>query len=83
MKIYGVSGLLISAGLGLLVSSGPALAGNIVNVSDVRIGQHPDKTRVVIDLNRKIKATHETSKDGKSVFVHLPNLKWRARLSRV
>ncbi|MDP6173473.1 MAG: AMIN domain-containing protein, partial [Rhodospirillales bacterium] len=49
------------------------------SISDLRVGLHPDKTRVVLDLSQPVGYTHQVSQDGTAVFIDLAEVKWRAR----
>lgn len=47
-------------------------------VSGVRVGSHPKKTRVVLDLSGKADFTHKVSDDGKSVVFNFSQADWKA-----
>ena len=49
-----------------------------VAVSDVRIGVHADKTRIVLDVSRPVDFAYRVSETGRSVLVDLPGAVWRA-----
>lgn len=64
----------------LLPQASPAAA-----VRKVRIGQHGDKTRIVIDINRSLSPdanlAHLLFGDQRTVMVEIPNLSWASRFS--
>ena len=67
----------LAAGLYLsLVAAGAQAAP--ATVSDVRVGEHPDATRVVLDITQPTGATFDVSADGKTLLVALPEADWRA-----
>lgn len=47
-------------------------------VQQVRIGVHPDKTRLVLDMDGPAEFTHGNGGDGKSVTVDIKNVNWKA-----
>jgi N-acetylmuramoyl-L-alanine amidase len=57
---------------------GAAVAGAVV-VSDLRIGVHPEMTRVVLDLSAPVLFQVETQADPFRVVVDLPATDWRSR----
>lgn len=56
--------------------------GNAVNVKDVRFGNHPDKTRVVFDLNGSAGFDFNLSADKKTLTITLSGAGWDAVQSR-
>lgn len=55
---------------------------NGTEVTGIRIGVHPDKTRLVLDLDGAMKFTHETDASEGIATIHLPNAKsWSAKKS--
>jgi opacity protein-like surface antigen len=44
----------------------------------VRIGEHPGATRIVLDISQRTNATFDVSPDGRTLFVVLPDVDWRA-----
>ena len=67
----------LAAGLYLsLLATGAQAAP--VTVSDLRVGEHPDATRVVLDITQPTGATFDVSADGKTLLVVLPEAEWRA-----
>lgn len=63
--------------LGLVLAgvAGPAMA---LDVQGVRVGQHPDKTRLVIDLTDKADFRVSTLSGPPRLLVELPAFTWRA-----
>ncbi len=49
-----------------------------LTVSDVRVGKHPDKTRIVLDISKPTNLAYEVSGDGRAVFIDLPSVEWEA-----
>lgn len=58
----------------LLATMRPAGAAD---VSDVRIGVHPDKTRMVIELSDKVPYRFFTLQDPYRIVVDLPEVEWK------
>ena len=50
-------------------------------VKSVRIGEHPDKIRVVMDLSEKTDYRIEQSDEGLIVLIDLPYVSWQAPTS--
>jgi len=48
------------------------------DIKAVRIGDHMDKTRIVLDVTAKTEATSHIEKDGRQLVVDLPRLNWAA-----
>lgn len=48
------------------------------SVRGVRVGDHPDKTRVVLDLTAKAGFTASLSKGGKTLVIDIPGMDWSA-----
>ncbi len=46
-------------------------------VSQMRLGEHPDKTRLVLDLSGEVNYTTEIDSSGKFLTVELPHAGWR------
>ncbi len=59
----------------------PPVSGN-PEIYDVRIGQHSDKTRIVLDSNAKTSFSVDIDNDEKIMVVDLPNTKWSAVTSK-
>jgi hypothetical protein len=68
-------GAVICAGV-LSLSSGAWAAGAAVKA--VRIGEHPGKTRVVLDLSGPAQAQTAVSPDGLTLMIDLPGTAWKA-----
>ena len=47
-------------------------------VSDVRVGLHSDKTRIVLDISYPTNFRYHVSADGTAVFIDLPAVEWNA-----
>ena len=61
--------------LGIEVAANQTATATITNV---RVGKHSDKTRVVLDISRPTDFRYYVSADGTAVFVDLPDVKWTA-----
>ena len=46
------------------------------SVTDLRVGKHPDKTRIVLDISKPTNFAYEVSGDGRAVFIDLPTVDW-------
>ena len=60
------------------IAAGSEIKNWSPKVSKVRVGKHPNKTRIVLDLDRPIKVNIDTSNDKKTVFIGLPKVEWSA-----
>ena len=47
-------------------------------ILDIRTGEHPDKTRIVLDANNKPSFTHDLDNMEKILIVELPQTSWNA-----
>ena len=47
-------------------------------VTNVRVGLHTDKTRIVLDISQPIAFRYHVSSNGTAVFIDLPDVKWTA-----
>ena len=54
----------------------PAVAGQ--NVISIRIGEHPDKTRIVLDASGKPQYSYDLDNNEKIFIVELPGTGWTA-----
>lgn len=54
-------------------------AGQVAVISDLRIGTHPNKTRIVIDLSQPTNLTYKVSQNGKTLHLELPNASWQEK----
>ena len=81
-KKSAILAFLASAIMVCIPLGGIAVGSEIKNwspkVSNVRVGKHPNKTRIVLDIDRPIKVNIDTSDDKKTVFIELPKVKWSA-----
>lgn len=70
--------MMTSIVLGSLAAAAPALAQVVDNptVSDVRLGRHPDWTRVVIDLNAPADYQLIKADKGRRLIIELPDTEW-------
>ena len=48
-------------------------------VRDVRVGQHPGKTRLVLDLSQKSNFTYDLDNNEKLLLIDLPSTPWSAK----
>ncbi|MCD6074856.1 MAG: putative N-acetylmuramoyl-L-alanine amidase, partial [Rhodospirillales bacterium] len=71
-----MAGLFLSSALVLDAHSNAVAASAVVN--DVRVGEHPGATRVVLDVSQRTNATFDVSSDGRTLFIVLPDAEWRA-----
>ena len=68
----------IPLGTGALGVELAALQGPKAMVTNVRVGAHRDKTRVVLDISKPTDFGYDLSADKKAVFIELPGVKWTA-----
>lgn len=61
---------------GFLMSGGPVRAADVV-VSDIRVGVHGDKTRIVLDLSKPVDASLFLLKNPYRVVLDLPETGWQ------
>jgi N-acetylmuramoyl-L-alanine amidase len=59
----------------------PPVNGN-ASVYDVRIGEHPGKTRIVIDVNTKTGFNVDIDNNEHIMIIELPNANWATAMSR-
>jgi opacity protein-like surface antigen len=71
-----MAGLFLSSALVLGAHSTAVAASAVVN--DLRVGEHPGATRVVLDISQRTNATFDVSNDGRTLFIVLPDAEWRA-----
>ena len=62
----------------LMVIAWPLTAQAQLQVNDIRLGQHPDKTRIVFDLNKASDFRAFTLGSPYRLVVDLPRFYWRA-----
>jgi len=60
----------------------PPPASQGTTVYDVRVGEHPGKTRIVLDTNTKASFSIDVDNNEKIMVVDLPNAKWTAAASK-
>lgn len=60
------------------VFPGPAIAQGMPSVLAVRIGEHPQKTRLVLDLSAPVESSYRLAAGGNSVTIDLPGVTWKA-----
>ncbi len=56
-------------------------AARLARISNVRIGEHPDKTRIVIDISHPTDLSYKVSEDGKTIRLNLPRAVWQTGMS--
>ena len=61
--------------------SAPAMSGS-PDVYDIRIGEHPGKTRIVMDVNSKTSFNVDIDNNEHIMIIDLPNAKWSAAMSK-
>ena len=62
-------------------SANTAAAANLPNVENLRIGEHVDKTRIVLDMNSKVDYSTSVADNGKTVNLTLRNASWQTDTS--
>lgn len=60
-----------------VAASEPAAGAAGGAVSDLRVGIHPDKTRIVFDLGGPVKASQDLDNEEKLLIVDLPGMLWK------
>lgn len=79
-RILGVLGvILLSAGTALAQGGAPAISpsGPAPVVMNVRIGEHPDSTRFVVELSDPVKLRVFTLANPNRVVIDMPQMLWR------
>ena len=71
-----LAGMFISSAL-VLGAHSTAVAASAA-VQDLRVGEHPGATRIVLDVSQRTDATFDVSSDGRTLFVTMPNADWKA-----
>lgn len=61
--------------------SRPVLPAGKIAVLDMRVGEHPDKTRIVLDVSGKTSFRADLDKAERILLVELPETVWRAPAS--
>lgn len=59
----------------------PRPAQSLGSVAEVRIGDHLDKTRIVLDMTTAANVTASLQKEGKQLVIDLPQLDWTGKPS--
>lgn len=70
-----------SSSMGFVKKSAPATSGQ-PTVYDLRVGEHSDKTRIVMDVNSKTDFSVDIDNNERIMIVDLPNAGWDARTSQ-
>jgi hypothetical protein len=60
----------------------PAASANGTNVSGIRVGEHPGKVRIVLDLTGPAKFTADVDNDEKLLLVDLPGAGWSTEMAQ-
>ncbi len=60
----------------------PVISSDQAIVEKVRIGQHPQKTRIVLDISGKTDFKAHLENNNRVLVVHLPAADWKARQKR-
>lgn len=60
----------------------PPVTGGVASVYNVRIGTHPGKTRMVLDVNTKTPFTADLDNGEKILVIDLPNANWTSAMSK-
>ena len=68
----------IPVGNGALGIELAARQGAKTTVTNVRVGAHSDKTRIVLDISKPTDFGYQLSADKKAVFIELPGVNWTA-----
>ncbi|TDI66680.1 MAG: N-acetylmuramoyl-L-alanine amidase [Alphaproteobacteria bacterium] len=73
-----VAALLVFMVLALGEFNGASLhAASVPIVTDIRLGQHPDKTRIVVDLSEPVDFSIFTLADPYRIVIDLPEVDWQ------
>jgi opacity protein-like surface antigen len=57
-------------------------SGKAAAISNLRVGSHPDKTRIVLDVSQPTDLSYKVSNDGKTIRLELPKASWQANGSQ-
>lgn len=60
----------------------PPVTDGVASVYNVRIGTHPGKTRMVLDVNTKTPFTADLDNGEKILVIELPNANWTAAMNK-
>ena len=77
-QVSAVIAMAVGATLLPVLITTKATANGSAQVTDVRVGNHKDKTRLVLDVTKPADLRYEVSADGSAVFIDLPQIKWSA-----
>ena len=77
-QISAVIVMAVGAVLLPVLTTTKATANVSAQVTDVRVGNHKNKTRLVLDVTKPVDLRYEVSADGNAVFIDLPQIKWSA-----
>ena len=77
-QVSAVIAMAVGATLLPVLITTKATANGSAQVTDVRVGNHKDKTRLVLDVTKPVDLRYEVSADGSAVFIDLPQIKWSA-----
>ncbi len=77
-------------GQAAIVQDAPAVSSSIPppsavmssSVTGVRVGEHPDKTRLVFDMNAPGKFSSDMQNDGRRLVVNLPESSWAGEMQK-
>ena len=70
-----------SAKKSFVKKSAPPTGGQPV-VYDIRVGEHPEKTRIVMDVNSKTNFSTDVDNSENILVIDLPNTKWSAKTAQ-
>ena len=77
-QVSAVIAMAVGAVLLPVLTTTKATANVSAQVTDVRVGNHKNKTRLVLDVTKPVDLRYEVSADGNAVFIDLPHIKWSA-----
>lgn len=72
-----LSAVLIASLLGIAATTAPAHAGDKITVYDVRLGVHPAKTRIVLDVDHTAAFTAFKLVNPNRIVLTMPNVDWQ------
>ena len=77
-QVSAVIAMAVGAVLLPVLTTTKATANVSAQITDVRVGNHKNKTRLVLDVTKPVDLRYEVSADGNAVFIDLPRIKWSA-----
>lgn len=77
-QVSAVIAMAVGAALFSVLPTTKATANGAAQITDIRVGNHKDKTRLVLDITRPVDFRYEVSSDGSVIFIDLPQIKWSA-----